>query len=95
MTRLIDAERLYVICGSYKGYDAKSYMAGIETVMDKIDATPTVCCENCKHARCSYYNDGTPVKSEYISCGKPYAPPNPVHRKDWVCGDWEDKDATD
>ena len=93
--RLIDAERLDVICGSYKGYDAESYMAGIETVMDKIEATPTVCCENCKHARWAVDDDGERTCDRYICCMKPQALLYEVRRKDWVCGDWVDKDEID
>lgn len=47
MMRLIDAERLGVIFSSYKGFDKDSFLAGVEAVCDKIDATPTICCKTC------------------------------------------------
>lgn len=83
MGRLIDADALIAEAnkdGAYGYVDAK-----------QIADAPTVCCETCKHGIKGERIGG----HEYVCCTKPYAELSNYHKKDWVCGDWRDKDAVD
>lgn len=77
--RLIDADALIAEAnkdGAYGYVDAK-----------QIADAPTVCCETCK-----YGIKGERVGDyEYFTCVKPYAEMSNNHIKDWVCGDYRDK----
>ena len=81
--RLVDGDALLAEAnkdGAYGYVDAK-----------QIADASTVCCETCKHG----------IKGErigdqdYISCAKPHVEMSNYHLKDWVCGDWKDKNAVD
>ena len=79
--------------------DADALMSAVmaQDVVDKSVAkrlilqAPTVCCETCKHGWKGECIGG----HEYVCCTKPYAGMSNYHEKDWVCGDWRDKDASD
>lgn len=67
-----------------KGEYEKGYADG------KRDAVPVVRCRECKWGRT------VRECSEYVWCGKPYAPPWASHKADWYCADGKRKgDAKD
>ena len=84
--RLVDADALK------EKFKARRWIVGRDSDPDcLLDDAPTVCCETCKHGI-----KGERIGDhEYISCAKPHVEMSNYHLKDWVCGDWKDKNAVD
>lgn len=90
--RLIDADAVSAMTATCpEGMDIDSFIAGMGAVLDRVYEAPTVCCETCKHGIKGERIGG----HEYFGCVKPYAEVRNYHTKDWFCGDWRDKDASD
>ena len=95
--RLIDADALKGYFGELRAefncFDdtERTMYTTCSMVISKLNDAPTVCCETCKHGI-----KGERIGDrEYFSCVKPHADMSNYHLKDWVCGDWKDKNAVD
>lgn len=90
--RPIDADAVVVMTATCpEEMDINSFIAGMGVVLDRIYEAPIICCETCKHGIRGEHIGG----HEYFSCAKPYAGVSNYHIKNWFCGDWKNKNATD
>lgn len=94
--RLIDADKFEMIGETLPDYlpddSAHAYIDGMERVLDIIDAAPTI--DAVLVVRCGECKWGRTVRecSEYVWCGKPFAPPWASYKEDWYCADGKPKE---
>lgn len=91
MARLIDADALIVaVLDHGVDYVQTDDLEEINQIINDaptIDAVPVVRCRECKWGRT------TSEGSEYVWCGKPYAPPWLSHIANWYCADGKRKEV--